>query len=169
MKKAVDFDTLDNEKNPEKLWQEIEHTHKVNTTSGVSAIKQRSARITYLNCRQGGSDSLISYKERHVVAYKSYHDEGNPEIDEKSRALDFFDGLDKTKYGDCVNHIMNSIETGTLAPPKDLSTVYSWASNWRRMHNVKDRVTQAAAFVATEEKENRALQKHLLQQRWKKI
>jgi hypothetical protein len=88
-----------------------------------------------------------------VVAYKSYHDEGNPDIHEKSRAMDFFDGLDKTKYGDFVNHIMNCIETGTLAPPKDLSIVYGWALNWRRTHNVKDRVTQAAAFVTTEEKE----------------
>jgi hypothetical protein len=88
-----------------------------------------------------------------VAAYKSYHDEGNPEIDEKSRAIDFFDGLDKTKYGDFINHIMNCIETGTLEPPKDLSTVYGWASNWRRTHNIKDRVTQAAAFVTTEGKE----------------
>jgi hypothetical protein len=43
MKEAADFDTWDSEKDPEKLWQEIERTHKVNTTSGVSAIKQRSA------------------------------------------------------------------------------------------------------------------------------
>ena len=76
MKEAADFDTWDNEKDPEKLWQEIVRTHKVNTTSGVSAIKQRSARVTYLNCRQGGFESLV-YKERHVAAYKSYKDEGN--------------------------------------------------------------------------------------------
>jgi hypothetical protein len=63
-------------------------THKVNTTNGVSAIKQRSACVTYLNCRQGGFESLVSYKERHVSAYKSYYDEGNPEIDEAARAMD---------------------------------------------------------------------------------
>ncbi len=82
----------------------------------------------------------MSYKERHVAAYKSYHDEGNPEIDEASRAMDFFDGLDRLKYGDFINHIMNCIETGTLAPPKDLSTVYGWVSNWKRTHNIRDRV-----------------------------
>jgi hypothetical protein len=153
MKEATDFDTWDNEKDPEKLWQEIVCTHKVNTTSGVSAIKQRSARVTYLNCHQGGFESLVSYKERHVAAYKSYKDEGNPEIDEASRAMDFFDGLDRLKYGDFNNHIMNCIETGTLTPPKDLSTVYGWASNWKRTHNVKDRTSQAAAFVTTEEKD----------------
>jgi hypothetical protein len=69
--------------------------------------------------------------------------------------MDFFDGLDKSKYGDFMNHIINCIETGTLAPPKDLSTVYGWASNWKRTHNVRDRVLQAAAFVATEEKEKK--------------
>jgi hypothetical protein len=100
MKEAHDFDVWDNAKDPEKQWQEIINTHKVSTTSGVLAIKQRSARVTYLNCRQGGFESLVSYKERHVAAYKSYHDEGNLEIDETSRDMDFFDGLDKTKYGD---------------------------------------------------------------------
>jgi hypothetical protein len=69
--------------------------------------------------------------------------------------MDFFDGLDRSKYGDFINHIMNCIETGTLAPPKDLSTVYGWASNWKRMHNVRDRVSQAAAFVTMEEKEKK--------------
>ncbi len=64
MKESVDFDTWDSAKDPEKLWQEIVSTHKVNSTSGVSAIKQHSARVTYLNCRQGGSESLVSYKER---------------------------------------------------------------------------------------------------------
>jgi hypothetical protein len=40
MKESKDFDTWDDEKDPEKLWQEIVSTHKVNMTSGVSAIKQ---------------------------------------------------------------------------------------------------------------------------------
>jgi hypothetical protein len=93
MKESKDFDTWDKKKDPEKLWQEIVSTHKVNTTSGVSAIKQQSAHVTYLNCRQGGFESLVSYKERHVSGYKSCHDEGNPEIDEAARAMDFFDGL----------------------------------------------------------------------------
>jgi hypothetical protein len=103
---------------------------------------------------------LVSYKERHVAAYKSYKDEGNPEIDEESRAMDFFDGLDRSKYGDFNNHIMNCIETDTLTPPKDLSTVYGWASNWKRTHNVRDRTSQAAAFVTTEEKDKQGKETH---------
>jgi hypothetical protein len=109
--------------------------------------------VTYLNCRQGGFESLVSYKERHVSAYKRYHDEGNPEIDEAARAMDFFDGLDRAKYGDFIYHIMNCIETSTLTPPKDLATVYGWASNWKRTHNIRDKTSQAAAFVTTEDKE----------------
>ncbi len=81
MKEAADFNTWDNEKDPEKLWQQVVRTHKVNTTSGVWAIKQRLAHVTHLNCRQGGFESLVSYKERHILAYKSYFDKGNPEID----------------------------------------------------------------------------------------
>jgi hypothetical protein len=48
---------------------------------------------------------------------------------------------------------MNCIETSTLTPPKDLATVCGWASNWKRTHNVRDKTSQAAAFVTTEEKE----------------
>jgi hypothetical protein len=95
IKEYRNFEVWSQEKDAEKLWKAIIDTHKVNTTSGVSALKQRSAWVTYVNCRQGGFESVISYKERFIAAYKSYKDEGNPEKDDKARAMDFFDGLDK--------------------------------------------------------------------------
>jgi hypothetical protein len=52
-----------------------------------------------------------------LLRTKNYKDEGNPEKDEKSRAMDFFDGLDKVRYGDFKNHILNCIDTGTLMYP----------------------------------------------------
>jgi hypothetical protein len=80
-------------------------THKVNTTSGVSALKQQLAWVTYVNCQQGGFESVISYKEQFFAVYKSYKDEGNPEKDDEAKAMDFFDELDKVIYGDFKNHI----------------------------------------------------------------
>jgi hypothetical protein len=61
----------------------------------MSALKQRSAWVTYINCHQGGFESVISYKEHFIAAYKNYKDEGNPEKDDDARAMDFFDGLDR--------------------------------------------------------------------------
>jgi hypothetical protein len=89
IKEEKDFDEWSQEKNAEKLWQAIVATHKVNTTSNVSALKQRLAWVTYINCHQGGFESVISYKERFIAAYKNYKDEGNPEKDEEARAMDF--------------------------------------------------------------------------------
>jgi hypothetical protein len=70
IKEEKDYDTWSQEKDAENLWKAIVATHKVNTTSGVTALKQRSAWVTYVNCRQGGFESVISYKERFVAAYK---------------------------------------------------------------------------------------------------
>jgi hypothetical protein len=92
---------------------------------------------------------VISYKERFIAAYKNYKDEGNPEKDDEARAMDFFDGLDKTRYGDFKNHILNCIDTGTLKAPEDVATVHGWVANWRKMHQVHECLGTGTAFVTT--------------------
>jgi hypothetical protein len=149
IKEYKDFEEWSQEKDAEKLWRAIIDTHKVNTTSGVSALKQRSAWVTYVNCWQGGFESVISYKEQFIAAYKSYKDEGNPEKDDEARAMDFFDGLDKIRYGDFKNHILNCIDTGTLKAPEDVATVHGWVANWRKTHQVRERLGTGTAFVTT--------------------
>jgi hypothetical protein len=49
IKEEKDFYTWSQEKNAEKLWEAIVATHKVNTTSGVTALKKRLAWVTYIN------------------------------------------------------------------------------------------------------------------------
>jgi hypothetical protein len=153
IKEEKDFDMWSQNKDAEKLWQAIIATHKVNTTSSVSAIKMRSAWVTYINCRQGGFESVISYKEQFIAAYKNYKDEGNPEKDEEARAMDFFDGLDKIRYGDFKNHILNCIDTGTLKAPEDVATVHGWVANWWKTHQVRERLRTGTAFVTTADAE----------------
>jgi hypothetical protein len=96
---------------------------------------------------------VISYKERFITAYKNYKDEGNPEKDEESRVMDFFDGLDKVRYGDFKNHILNCIDTGTLRSPEDVATVHGWVANWRKTHQVRERLGTGTAFVTTGDSE----------------
>jgi hypothetical protein len=138
IKEERDYDTWSQEKDPKKLWQAIVNTHKVNTTSSVSALKQRSAWVTYVNSCQGGFKSVISFKEHFIAAYKNCIDEGNPEKDDEAKAMDFFDGLDKVRYGNFKNHILNCIDTGTLNSPQDVSTVHGWVANWRKTHQVRE-------------------------------
>jgi hypothetical protein len=50
IKEEKDFDMWSQVKDAEKLWQAIIATHKVNTTSNMSALKKRLAWVTYINC-----------------------------------------------------------------------------------------------------------------------
>jgi hypothetical protein len=161
IKEYRDYDIWSQEKDAEKLWQAIIDTHKVKTTSGVLACKQQSAWVTYINCQQRGFELVISYKERFIAAYKSYKDEGNPEKDDEAKAMDFFDGLDKVRYGDFKNHILNCIDTGTLKPPEDVSTVHGWVANWRKTHQVRERLGTGTAFVMAGETEDKKPGKEL--------
>ncbi len=117
-------------------------------------LKQRLAWVTYINCRQGGFESVISYKECFIAAYKNYKDEGNPEKDDEPRVMDFFVGLDKVWYGDFKNHILNCIDTGTLKSPEDVATVHGWVANWRKTHQVRERLGTRTAFVTNGDTEN---------------
>jgi hypothetical protein len=63
--------------------------------------------------------------------------------------MDFFDGLDKVRYGDFKNHILNCIDTGTLQPPDDVASVHGWVANWRKTHQVRERLGTGTAFVTT--------------------
>jgi hypothetical protein len=49
---------------PEKLWQAIVKTHKVDCVSNVSQVKELMARKAYQNIRQGAFESLSQYSEK---------------------------------------------------------------------------------------------------------
>jgi hypothetical protein len=96
---------------------------------------------------------VISYKEHFIAAYKNNKDEGNPEKDDEARAMDYFHGLDKVRYGDFKNHILNCIDTGMLKSPEDVATVHGWVANWRKTHQVRERLGTGTAFVTTGDSE----------------
>ncbi len=52
------------EKGPEKLWQAIIRTHKVDCVSSVTAVKELAARKAYQSIKQGPFESLAQYSER---------------------------------------------------------------------------------------------------------
>jgi hypothetical protein len=63
--------------------------------------------------------------------------------------MDFFDGLEKVCYGNFKNHILNCIDTGTLKPPEDVSTVHNWVATWRKTPQVRECLRTGAAYVTT--------------------
>ena len=72
VKRSDKFETVDQETDPEGLWQIIEETHKVNTVSKVQSITKKAARATYQKMRQGAFELIITYKERFNDALKGY-------------------------------------------------------------------------------------------------
>ncbi len=54
---------------PEKLWQAIIKTHKVDCVSNVTQVKQFAARKAYKSMKQGTYKSLVHYRERFREMY----------------------------------------------------------------------------------------------------
>jgi hypothetical protein len=59
----ADYETWHNATNPEKLWQTIVKTHKVDCVSHISQVKELTARKAYQMIKQGPFKSLAQYIE----------------------------------------------------------------------------------------------------------
>jgi hypothetical protein len=77
---------------PEGLWQAIIKTHKATTVSRVKGVIKRSARKQYQSIRQGGYETLISYRVRFDAALNAYKEQENPDMEDTDIALDFLMG-----------------------------------------------------------------------------
>jgi hypothetical protein len=56
--KEPDYEVWHADTDPEKLWQAIEKTHKVNSISNITEVKALVARKSYQNIKQGSFESL---------------------------------------------------------------------------------------------------------------
>jgi len=67
-----DYEDWHRDKDPEKLWQAIIKTHKVNTTSNVDVVKDLATRKAYQSIKQGSFETLAQYSVRFRDTYKAY-------------------------------------------------------------------------------------------------
>jgi hypothetical protein len=109
VKHQADYVAFNADKDPEKLWAAIVKTHEVNSLSKIPEVLKRAARKEYQACRQGGYESLITYRERFDAAAKSYKDQKNADMSDLDIAMDFFDGLDPARYSQFKTDIQNGI------------------------------------------------------------
>jgi hypothetical protein len=130
VKKDEGWDDIEAEADPEGLWKLVVQKHKVHSASEVGQIVKLSARQLYKTMRQGGFESIISYKERFDSALAAYKDQGNPKMADKDIALDFFSGLDNTRYADFKADFLNGLTSQSIKAPKDLNAIYVLASQW---------------------------------------
>jgi hypothetical protein len=149
-----DYITWHAEKDPEKLWQAIVKTHKVDCVSNVTAVQELTARKAYQNIKQGAFETLAQYSERFRETYKGYKETGTTsasvDIKENIQAMDFFHGLDQGHYGAFKSSKINGWSTKAFDPPATVNDIYRVAATWVRPTSRIEGGT-AASFMANED------------------
>jgi hypothetical protein len=105
VQKEVGWTEIEEDADPEGLWQLIELKHKVHSASEVEAVVKLAARTQLAMTRQGAFESIVAFKQRYTNALKAYKDQKNPELSQVDEAMDFFSKLD---------HDMQSLRRRTL-------------------------------------------------------
>jgi hypothetical protein len=140
---------------PEKLWKAIIEMHKVDCVSSIDAVKELAARKAYQMIKQGAFETLAQYSERFRETYRAYkatEDLMNPiVIREPDQAMDFFHGLDESKYGEFKVHVKNGWAMKSMKPLKTVNEIYRLAGVWVKPNSRSESGT-AATYVTEQVK-----------------
>jgi hypothetical protein len=130
----ADYETWHKATDPEKLWQTIVKTHKVDCVSNVSQVKELTARKAYQQIKQGPFESLAQFSEQFRETYRSYKNTStstNPvNVEEKEQAMDFFHALDAGRYGAFKTSMLNGWAAEAFDPPDTVNKIYRTAGSW---------------------------------------
>jgi hypothetical protein len=67
-----DYDVWSEATDPEKLWQAIVKTHKIDCVTSVDGVKELAARKAYQSIKQGPFETLAQYSELFRETYCTY-------------------------------------------------------------------------------------------------
>jgi hypothetical protein len=91
LRESADYEEWFTNTDPEKLWQTIETTHKVDCISNVNEVIELSERKAYHSMRQGAFESLVQYSECFRAAWRAYKENcSHIDISEKDPTMNFF-------------------------------------------------------------------------------
>ena len=138
-------------KDPLELWLAIKETHKTGSTATNATVSRLEIRQRYKNLAMGKLESIVSYKERFDDVLEAYMDAGHETMSDEDIAMDFFNGLDKTRYSEFQTLFLNGLTMGSQQQPDDLNAMYQMASKFILPKPVMVSTTNAASFnVQTE-------------------
>jgi hypothetical protein len=129
------FEEWSIEADPERLWQAIVRTHKIDCVSDVGKIKELAARKAYTSIKQGAFETLAQYSKCFHETYKGYKNTGTEEasinVAPKIHFLDFFHGLDAGRYGMFKTNMLNGWNLmRSIALPETPNEIYRIAGSW---------------------------------------
>lgn len=148
------WDDADKEKDPLKLWNLIEATHRVGTTSQIPAWLKSESRRAYQVCAQSAYESIVRFKERFDDLLTNYVEHDNPELSQLDIAMDFYRALDNSRYAAFKTNLVNNINSGAIEQPANLNEMYTQAGSYlipTRGHQPQGGGTNRTAFATTSE------------------
>ena len=147
IKGETDYEEWHKRKDPEKLWQAIEKTHKVDSISTVTEVIQLTACKAYQGMNQGPYETLVSFSERFHNTYKSNEDNGNEKVLPNVQAMDFFHVLEGNKYGNFKASMLNSWAAKACKPLLTVNEIYRLAGAWVKTMTGKNESGTASTFM----------------------
>jgi hypothetical protein len=136
VQKEAEWMNVEENADPEKLWQIVEQKHKVYSASEVEAVVKLAARTQLMMTRQGAFESIIAFKQRNTNALKAYKDQKNPELSKEVAAMDFFSKLDNTRYAEFKTTYLNNLQLKACNPPNDLNGLLGYQPFIRELPEV---------------------------------
>jgi hypothetical protein len=137
-KRKVEWTEIEENADPEGLWQLIELKHKVHSASEVEAVVKLAGRTQLAMTRQGAFESIVAFKQRYTNALKAYKDQKNPELSKVDEAMDFFSKLDNTRYAEF------KMTYKACNPPADLNEIFTLANTY-----LKPKAATGGGFAST--------------------
>ena len=152
MKLQNEWALADAGKDPLLLWLLIEATHRVGIVSRIPGVLKSESRNMYQRAVQSAYESIVAYKERFDDLRENYDEHGNPEMEDADVAMDFYRGLDNSRYADFKTNLVNNINSGAIERPANLNEMYSQASAYLVPIKAGHAGTHRTAFATTADK-----------------
>jgi hypothetical protein len=130
VQKEVGWAVVEQDANPEALWQLVEKKHKVHSASEVETAVKLAARTQLVTTRQGAFETIIAFKQIYTNALKAYKDQKNPVKSLQDEAMDFFSKLDTARYLEFKTNYINSLQLKSCKPPADLNEIFTLANTY---------------------------------------
>jgi hypothetical protein len=127
---AEDWAEISAQKDPLRLWQRIEATH-VGAGTVKHGLVLRDLRAQFRLLAQGPKEDLTTFKRRYEDLSTRLRAVGDPELEQKSRAIELVGMLDDARYGALKLELENSVYTGTSKYPETVAGVFALAAQYR--------------------------------------
>jgi hypothetical protein len=160
--KQLDYANWHAEKDPEKLWQAIVKTYKVDSASHVMEVMELTAKKAYQGIKMGTFKTLAMYSKRFHETYRACKATASAtdpvDVKDEVQAMKFFHGLDNQHYAAFKMSMMNGWATTAVKAPKTPNEMYRLAGSWIKQPT-RTESGYAATFVTIKEDAKRTSKK----------